>query len=70
MDHIDLQKEWDFVSSETTHLSESNKAVLTKELLFTAQSLLTLYCREGNVTQKSFLASIYIKTKDEYLKET
>lgn len=70
MSQLDQQKEWDFIRSETNQLHQSNKSYLTRELLFTTQNLLTLHCKEEDIARKSFLASIYIRTKDKYLKET
>jgi hypothetical protein len=70
MNQLNLKKEWDFICSETNQLHQSNKSYLTKELLFATQILLTSYCKQKDIVRKFFLASIYIRTKDKYLKKT
>lgn len=67
MNQIDQREEWDFVRSEITHLHRSDKSYLTRELIFVAHNLLTLYCIAVEDMRKSFLASIYLQTKKRYL---
>ena len=70
MSGFDQQKEWDFICSEATHLHQTNKTTLTRELLFTVQNLLSLYSAAEEDFRKSFLASIYLQTKAKYLQGT
>lgn len=70
MSQLDQQKEWDFICSETSQLSQTNRSNLTREMLLATQNLLTLHCKEEDIAIKSFLVSIYNSAKDKYLKET
>lgn len=62
--------EWDFICSETGLLHSKNRSLVARELLFLAQSLLILYGKAIDKKKQSFLSSIYLKTKRQYLKET
>ena len=71
MRKLNLTKEWDFVSRETTQRRcqfKHKRDILTKELLFTLQLMLHDYSGIiGIGRKKTVLRIVYEKTKVEYL---
>ena len=71
MVRFNLNKEWDFVCRETTQRQcnfQNKRDILTRELLFVLQLLLSRYLDTSEDERKRiFLAIVYKKSKAEYL---
>ena len=71
MTNFNLNKEWDFVSRETTQRRcrlRNNQDILTRELLFALQLILDKYSRIDRTNhRKTVLHIVYEKTIVEYL---
>jgi len=62
---LDFDKEWDFVTKATHQMAKSRVA---GELVFILQILLDRLQAAKGTKQRIFLCSIYLRTKNEYLK--
>lgn len=67
MKPIYLNKEWEFISSETHKEKANLKNKLKRELLFLLQILLSEYEDEKNRKKKLGRKEIYLFTKNFYL---
>ena len=65
MKSFDLEREWNFVVSETHREKPTAGNLLKRETLFTIENLLSKISEEKN-RKNAFLKEIYLKTKKQY----